>query len=90
MKILVDQGTPAPLGEFLVGHSVEPAYERGWSTLSNGELLAAAEALLFDLLITTDQSLRSQQGTELVGQSELEGHEVCAGLLAPFAEAPGQ
>ena len=61
MKILFDQGTPAPLGEFLVGHSVETAYERGWSALSNGELLAAAETFLFDVLITTDQSLRDQQ-----------------------------
>jgi len=32
----------------------------GWSTLSNGELLTAAEDL-FDLLITTDQNLRYQQ-----------------------------
>jgi hypothetical protein len=31
-----------------------------WSTLSNGDLLAAAEAQ-FDLLLTTDQNLRYQQ-----------------------------
>jgi hypothetical protein len=45
----------------LVGHSVETAYERGWSSLTNGELLAAAEATLFDLFVTTDQNLRYQQ-----------------------------
>jgi len=32
----------------------------GWSRLSNGELLDAAEKE-FDVLITTDQALRTQQ-----------------------------
>jgi hypothetical protein len=32
----------------------------GWSSLSNGDLLSAAEAR-FDLLVTTDQNLRYQQ-----------------------------
>ena len=32
----------------------------GWATLSNGDLLAAAEKS-FDVLITTDQNLRHQQ-----------------------------
>ena len=36
------------------------AFELGWSTLSNGELLAAAE-IAFDVLITTDRNLRHQQ-----------------------------
>jgi len=60
MRILFDQGTPAPLREHLPGHSVETAYEKGWSALRNGELLAKAEAT-FDLLITTDRNLRHQQ-----------------------------
>lgn len=60
MRILFDQGTPAPLREHLPGHSVETAYEKGWSALRNGELLAKAEAE-FDLLITTDRNLRHQQ-----------------------------
>ena len=60
MRILFDQGTPAPLRDHLPGHSVETAYEMGWSALRNGELLAKAEAA-FDLLITTDRNLRHQQ-----------------------------
>lgn len=44
----------------LVAHEVETATERGWGTLTNGELLAVAEAT-FDAMITTDQSLRYQQ-----------------------------
>ena len=60
MRILFDQGTPAPLREHLPGHSVETAYEKGWSALRNGELLAKAEAE-FDVLVTTDRNLRHQQ-----------------------------
>ncbi len=60
MRILFDQGTPAPLRDFLSGHSVETAYEKGWSALRNGEFLAKAEAQ-FDVLITTDRNLRHQQ-----------------------------
>lgn len=61
MHILFDQGTPVPLRDALVGHTVETAYERGWSTLGNGDLLTAAETSAFDVLITTDQNLRDQQ-----------------------------
>ena len=49
-----------PLRAYLAGHQVSTAYEMGWSTLSNGDLLDAAESL-FDLFITTDQNLRYQQ-----------------------------
>jgi hypothetical protein len=41
-------------------HSVATAHEKGWATLTNGELLAAAEGS-FDVFITTDQNLRHQQ-----------------------------
>ena len=37
------------------------AYERGWSTLKNSELLAVAEAEGFDVLVTTDLQLKYQQ-----------------------------
>ena len=60
MKILFDQGTPAPLRRYLAGHSVDTAYERGWSNLSNGNLLDAMERDGYQLLITTDQNLRYQ------------------------------
>ncbi|MBN8606613.1 MAG: hypothetical protein J0L81_06830 [Caulobacterales bacterium] len=61
MKILFDQGTPAPLRRELGSHQVRTAFECGWPTLTNGELLSAAEAEGFEVLITTDQNLRYQQ-----------------------------
>ncbi|HEX9921650.1 MAG TPA: DUF5615 family PIN-like protein [Anaerolineae bacterium] len=61
MKILFDQGTPVPLRRHLPGHTVTTAYEQGWSSLSNGQLLDAAEKAGYHLLITTDQNLHHQQ-----------------------------
>ncbi len=60
MRVLFDQGTPAPLRKFLLGHEVTTASELGWSELANGELLRAAEEK-FDALVTTDQRIRYQQ-----------------------------
>jgi hypothetical protein len=50
----------------LVEHAVMTANELGWSTLKNGELLAAAEDEGFDLFVTTDANLKYQQN--LVGR----------------------
>ena len=61
MRILFDQGTPKPLRRSLRGHTIETAYERGWSTLENGELISQAESAGFDALLTTDRQLRYQQ-----------------------------
>ena len=61
MRTPFDQGTPAPLRHLLSGHAVSTAYELAWSTLKNGELLAAAEAQAFELLVTTDTQLKYQQ-----------------------------
>jgi hypothetical protein len=66
VKILFDQNTPAPLRHALPGHEIATAYERGWHTLQNGELLAAAETDGFEALLTADQNLRYQQN--LVGR----------------------
>lgn len=44
-----------------MGHAVETAYERGWSNLQNGALIAAAEAAGFEVFVTTDKNLKYQQ-----------------------------
>ncbi|MDQ6808321.1 MAG: hypothetical protein M3Z64_02680 [Verrucomicrobiota bacterium] len=60
MRVLFDQGTPVPLRKHLAGQDVVTAFEAGWSELSNGGLLAKAEAQ-FDVLVTTDKQMRYQQ-----------------------------
>jgi hypothetical protein len=61
MLVLLDQGTPVPLGRHLSGHTVRTASQQGWATLGNGDLLAVAEAEGFDVFVTTDKNLRYQQ-----------------------------
>ena len=61
MRILFDNGTPRGVATSLTDHIVEEARSRGWDTLGNGELLDAAEAAGFDVLVTTDRNIRYQQ-----------------------------
>lgn len=61
VRVLFDQGVPAPLARLLGQYEVTTAFQMGWSVLSNGDLLAQAEAPGFDVLIATDQNLRNQQ-----------------------------
>ncbi len=79
MNILFDQGTPLPLRPALSGHRVATVYEMSWAELSNGELLSAAEAQQFEVLVTTDKNLRYQQN--------LAGRRLAIFVL-PFASWP--
>jgi hypothetical protein len=61
MFVLFDQGTPVPIRPFLKEHTVQTTAERGWDTLENSELLKAAEAAGFNVLVTPDKNIRYQQ-----------------------------
>ena len=61
MLVLFDHGTPSGIPPALVGHTVVEARERGWDKLSNGDLLNAAEAAGFQVLLTTDKNIQYQQ-----------------------------
>ncbi len=61
MLILFDHVTPSGVARFLPGHSVTKAKDRGWDTLTNGDLLAEAERAGFDVLLTADKNMRYQQ-----------------------------
>lgn len=61
MRVLFDNGTPRGVAAALSEHTVEEARSHGWDTLANGELLDAAEAAGFDVLVTTDRNIRYQQ-----------------------------
>ncbi len=43
MKILFDNGTPAPIADSLIGHTVTRARQIGWEALKNGDLIQQAE-----------------------------------------------
>jgi hypothetical protein len=40
------------------------AKDRGWDTLTNGDLIAAAEQAGFDVLLTAEKNMRYQQKLE--------------------------
>jgi hypothetical protein len=61
MLILLDNAVPRGIKQSLSGHVVTECRERAWDTLSNGELLTAAEAAGFEVLVTTDKNIRYQQ-----------------------------
>jgi hypothetical protein len=61
MRVLFDNGTPRGVAAGLAEHDVEEARSRGWDTLRNSELLDAAEAAGFEVIITTDRNIRHQQ-----------------------------
>jgi predicted nuclease of predicted toxin-antitoxin system len=60
MRVLLDECVPSRLREELPGHEVRTVPEMGWASKENGELLQLASPT-FDVFITTDQKLSSQQ-----------------------------
>ena len=62
MRILFDKNVPVGVRRFLSGHEVRTFIEMGWHPqLENGELLRAAEAAGFNVIVTSDQNMRYQQ-----------------------------
>jgi len=59
MRVLFDQGTPAPLRHSLAEHLVETAFERGWANLKNGDPISLAEEAGF--AVFADRNLKYQQ-----------------------------
>ena len=51
----------------LPSHLVDTAADKGWDRLANGDLIQSAEQHGYEILITTDQSMKYQQN--LAGRS---------------------
>lgn len=60
MKLLLDECTPERLRFDFIGHGVLTVGQAGLKGLKNGALLRAASGK-FDVLITVDQNIPSQQ-----------------------------
>lgn len=62
MRILLDHNVPVGVRAFLKQHEVRTILEMNWpAQIENGELLKAAEAANFDVLVTSDQNIQHQQ-----------------------------
>jgi len=72
MRVLFDQGTPAPLCHALAPHEVSTAFELGWSNLENGDLLREAEGR-FEVFVTTLKTSFTQSlATDNIEQTLIE------------------
>jgi predicted nuclease of predicted toxin-antitoxin system len=60
MKVLLDECVDWRLSREIAGHVVKTTRQMEWTSLTNGELLALA-ARHFDVFVTVDQNLASQQ-----------------------------
>jgi hypothetical protein len=56
MQVLFDNGVPHGVASVLKEHVVEEARDLGCDRLTNGDLLRAAEAAGFEILVTTDRN----------------------------------
>ena len=61
MKILLDECVPQRLRNHFPGHECQSAQYAGFAGLENGDLLRAAEAAKFDVLLTVDRGFEYEQ-----------------------------
>jgi len=61
MKILLDECVTKKLKRLLENYEVYTVAEMGWNGLKNGNLLQKATQECFDILLTIDKSIDSQQ-----------------------------
>jgi hypothetical protein len=61
MRILLDECVNQRLRKYLPGHECQSARYAGFGGLKNGELLDAAQAANFEVLLTVDRGIEYQQ-----------------------------
>jgi len=62
LRIVFDKNVPVGVHRFLSKHDVHTLVQMQWHPqLENGQLLTAAEAAGFDVMVTSDQNIMFQQ-----------------------------
>ena len=62
MKVVVDEGVPRQLVSALVDAGLDAhRFKSDWKQIENGRLIAAVEAEGYDVLLTNDKNMASQQ-----------------------------
>jgi hypothetical protein len=61
VRVLLDEQLPRQLAPLLIGHDVRTVQQQSWAGLKNGQLLDAAEAAGFRVVVTGDRNLQFQQ-----------------------------
>ena len=78
MRVLLDECVSEGLRNYLAGHECQTARYAGFAGLENGQLLTAAEAAKFEVLLTVDRGFEYQQPrtSSRARSSESKGAEV--------------
>jgi len=61
MKLLFDENLPFSLSSLLAGCQCSSVQNEGWAGTKNGQLLTRAEASAFQVLLTLDRNMKSEQ-----------------------------
>lgn len=61
MRLLLDECVDERLRHRFTGHDCQTARYAGYAGLKNGDLLTAAEAAGFEVIVTTDQGMAAEQ-----------------------------
>jgi predicted nuclease of predicted toxin-antitoxin system len=61
VRVLLDEQLPRQLAPLLTGHDVRTVQQQSCAGLKNGQLLDAAEAAGFTVLVTGDRNFQFQQ-----------------------------
>jgi len=69
VKVLLDEMLPAAVAGLLPDHAVTTVKAAGYAGLLNGELMRRAVADGYDVLVTADRNLPSQQNVPASGIS---------------------
>ena len=69
MKVLLDEMLPAAVAGLLPDHALTTVKAAGYAGLLNGELMRRAVADGYDVLVTADRNLPSQQNVPASGIS---------------------
>jgi hypothetical protein len=67
LRVALDEGVPEILADYLPGHEVKNARQLEIKGVKNGKLLAAIEALDFEIFITNDKRMEAEG--QLVGRT---------------------
>jgi hypothetical protein len=70
VRVLLDEQLPIDLAAALQGHRVDTVARRGWTGITNGELLRRM-GTEYDVLITMDRGIEFQQNLATVSVSIL-------------------
>ena len=91
MKVLIDECLPHKLRLHLEKHETVTAVYSGFGGLKNGELLDAAEAAGFDVVITSDLGMQYQQNVAkrklAVVELSAQGWEIVKNNIGMIADA---